>query len=266
MPVMRGPDGKIIEPAGGSAESNEETRRVQRRSVRQPAIPGSGPDDEDTGRTKATRDKAEPPPPPAEQDTGPVRGAARKDDAKASDAKASDDEATKGVGARSMPAEDGGAPKTQILRGPKSKPRKKDDDDKKDTDDGGDDSGGVRDFMEDPVVGWVIVMDGPGKGKSLPLGYGMNSVGRSKTERINLDFGDEQISRTQHAIITYDPRGRKYFVQHGGGKNLTYLNEDDPVLTPMELKGGEDIIIGSTKLRFLPFCGKEFDWQDDSAE
>lgn len=259
MPVMRGPDGKIIEPEGGSAESNEETRRVQRRSVRQPARDGAGPDD-DTGRTKATRDKA---PPQAEQDTGPVRRKAPppRDD------EPDTEPAAKGVGARSVQDEGGGSPKTQILRGPKSKAKSKARAAEKDAEGGDNDlDEGTRDFMEDPVVGWVIVMEGPGKGAALSLGYGMNSIGRSKTERVNLDFGDEQISRAQHAIITYDPRGRKYFVQHGGGKNLTYINEDQPVLTPMELKGGEDVILGSTKLRFVPFCGKDFDWQDDTSE
>lgn len=115
---------------------------------------------------------------------------------------------------------------------------------------------------DDPVVGWVVVVRGPGRGASLPLGYGMNGIGRSKTERVCLDFGDEQISRNQHAVITYDPRGRKYFVQHGGGKNLTYLGDEQPVLTPVELTGGEEITLGDTTLRFVPFCGKEFDWQD----
>ncbi|MGE5147229.1 MAG: FHA domain-containing protein, partial [Candidatus Eiseniibacteriota bacterium] len=118
-----------------------------------------------------------------------------------------------------------------------------------------------KDGMDDPVVGWLVVVDGPGKGISVTLGYGMNSIGRSSSDRVALDFGDQQISRSSHAIVTYDPRGRKYFVQHGGGKNLTYIG-DQPVLTPLELKGGEEILLGETKLRFVPFCGKDFDWRD----
>ena len=116
------------------------------------------------------------------------------------------------------------------------------------------------------MVGWVVVVDGPGRGASLPLGYGMNSIGRAQSERICLDYGDEQISRNQHAVITYDPRGRKYFVQHGGGKNLTYVGNDEPVLMPVELKGGEEITLGATKLRFVPFCGADFDWQDQGGQ
>ena len=120
----------------------------------------------------------------------------------------------------------------------------------------------TNDTMSDPVVGWLVITNGPGKGEALQLGYGMNSIGRSKTERICLDFGDEEISRTQHAIVIYDPRGRKFYVQHGGGKNLTYLNKQ-PLLVPAELHGNEDILLGQTNLRFIPLCGENFDWQNN---
>ncbi|EXJ09086.1 MULTISPECIES: FHA domain-containing protein [Nitrincola] len=116
------------------------------------------------------------------------------------------------------------------------------------------------DYMTDPVVGWVVVVDGPGKGSALPLGYGMNTIGRANC-RVNLNFGDLDISREPHASITYDPRGRAFYVNHGGGKNLTYMN-DAPVLQPLILNGGEVINLGLTALKFVPFCCKEFDWQD----
>ncbi len=115
--------------------------------------------------------------------------------------------------------------------------------------------------MDDPVVGWLVVVGGPGKGRAVQLGYGSNSVGRGETDRIKLDFGDDQISRNSHAVVTYDPRGRKFYVQHGGGTNLTYL-ADQPVLAPTELPALTHIGIGNTILRFVPLCGAEFDWQD----
>ena len=115
--------------------------------------------------------------------------------------------------------------------------------------------------MDDPVVGWLVVVEGPGKGRALPLGYGSNSLGRGATDRVKLDFGDDQISRNGHAVVTYDPRGRKFYVQHGGGTNLTYLGAQ-PVLAPAELSALSHITIGNTALRFVPLCGAEFDWQD----
>lgn len=115
--------------------------------------------------------------------------------------------------------------------------------------------------IKDPVVGWLVVVAGPGRGNALTLGYGLNGIGRGPRARIQVDFGDLEISREQHAVITYDPRGRRFYLQHGGGANLTYLNQQ-PVLMPTELKGDEVIFIGQTQLRFVPLCGADFDWQD----
>ena len=117
------------------------------------------------------------------------------------------------------------------------------------------------DAMDDPVVGWLVIVSGPGKGRALPLGYGTNSIGRGETDRVKVDFGDNRISRSGQSTVTYDPRGRVFYVQHGGGTNLTYV-DDKPVLTPTELAALTHITIGDTVLRFVPLCGKEFDWQD----
>ncbi len=124
------------------------------------------------------------------------------------------------------------------------------------------------DEMNNPVVGWVVVIKGPGQGRAVKLGYGQNSIGRGRTERVSLDFGsnsDSQISRSKHAIITYDPKSKKYYVQTGAGDsvNLTYIG-DTPVLVPTEITGGEHIVMGDTTLRFVAFCGEEFDWQLDN--
>lgn len=115
------------------------------------------------------------------------------------------------------------------------------------------------DFAAEPVVGWLVVVEGPGKGQSVKLGYGMNSIGRGAEERVSLDFGDEEISRHGHAMLTYDSKGRKFYIQHGGGTNLTYLGES-PVLQPHEIKGREIIGIGKTQLCFIPLCGPDFEW------
>lgn len=121
------------------------------------------------------------------------------------------------------------------------------------------------DPMSDPVVGWLVVVAGPGKGRVCQLGYGTNSLGRGESSRVRLDFGDEGISREEHASVTYDPRGRKFYLLHGGGKNLTYLG-DEPVLVPTVLGATQDFSIGETTLRLVPLCGPEFDWQDINAD
>ena len=114
-------------------------------------------------------------------------------------------------------------------------------------------------FMHDPVVGWLVVVKGPGRGASRRLSMGMNNVGRGPKNNIRLDFDDKRISREQHCIVTFEPRARKFYVQNAGGKNLTYLN-DTVVLQPDELLPGSTITIGDTNLRFVPFCTEDFGW------
>lgn len=119
--------------------------------------------------------------------------------------------------------------------------------------------GGAAGASVEPVVGWLVVTDGPGRGRSLQLGYGANAIGRNETERVSLNFGDEEISRKSHALLVYDGKNRKFYLQHGEGTNLTYLG-NEPVLQPTQLHGREMIGVGNTKLCFIPFCGTEFEW------
>ncbi|MDM8543159.1 FHA domain-containing protein [Desulfococcaceae bacterium HSG9] len=119
------------------------------------------------------------------------------------------------------------------------------------------------DFAANPIVGWLVVISGPGQGKAIELGYGMNEIGRSPEVRVSLNFGDDEISRKRHAMLTYDPKGRKFYIQHGGGANLTYL-DDTPLLDIRMLTGGETIELGKTVLKFVALCGADFDWQDQS--
>ena len=114
----------------------------------------------------------------------------------------------------------------------------------------------------DPVAGWVVVIKGQGRGDFRPIYAGMNSVGRDASQRISLNFGDESISREEHAFITYDEEQRCFYLQHGGKPNIIRLGTT-PVLTPMELKPYELIRIGRTTLRFIPCCGPHFSWSEE---
>lgn len=118
--------------------------------------------------------------------------------------------------------------------------------------------------MADPVTGWLVVVGGPGKGRSLQLGLGRNEVGRAATAKVRLDFGDKEISRDAHAFVTYDDEARGWYVHQGGGRNLVRLN-GQPVLEAAALPPRSEIRIGATTLLFVPLCGEHFDW-DDMAE
>lgn len=118
----------------------------------------------------------------------------------------------------------------------------------------------AQDAANDPVVGWLVIVEGPGKGRSLELGMGANSIGRNSTQKIALDFGDSEIHRERHAQLVFDPRSKRFFLQGSAdARNLTYLG-NDLVLMPTELKGGETIMVGQTQLRFIALCGPGFSW------
>jgi hypothetical protein len=117
----------------------------------------------------------------------------------------------------------------------------------------------------DPVVGWLVVLSGPGRGNARRLGYGQNSLGRDKSERVSLEFGDGSISRSKHCFVLYEPRKRQYFVRPGDGANLTYLN-GELLAEPKPLSPADVIEIGATKLKFVPLCGPQFDWGEDSNQ
>lgn len=117
----------------------------------------------------------------------------------------------------------------------------------------------------DPVAGWVVVVKGPGRGAFRAVFVGMNSVGRDASQRVPLGFGDEAISREEHAFITYDEEQRRFYIQHGGKANLVRLGKQ-PVLVPVELKANDLIRLGRTTLRFVPCCGPDFSWGDEIKE
>lgn len=117
----------------------------------------------------------------------------------------------------------------------------------------------------EPVAGWIVVVKGPGRGGFCPVYVGMNSVGRAPSQRISLDFGDESISREEHAFITYDDETRTFYLQHGGKSNLVRLG-GAPVLQPTVLKPNDLFRIGNTTFRFVACCGPDFNWSDEVAE
>lgn len=127
---------------------------------------------------------------------------------------------------------------------------------------GGNKEGGPQETEWDPVAGWIVVVKGPGRGQAVALGIGQNSLGRGADQRARIDFGDDTISRETHAVVTFDPKGGKFYLTHGAqARNLVYLNKT-PVLQFTELKTGDEIEIGNTILRFCGFCSEQFKWDE----
>jgi hypothetical protein len=112
---------------------------------------------------------------------------------------------------------------------------------------------------ESPVVGWLVVVEGPGRGTDYRINAGQNRIGRASQMEIALDHGDSAISSDTHALVIYDYQNNRFFLKHGSGKNLTYLN-GEAVLEPRALNAYDRILVGGTQLLFLPLCSERFDW------
>lgn len=117
----------------------------------------------------------------------------------------------------------------------------------------------ARDPLLGPVVGWLAVIAGPGRGEVLPLNYGVNDIGRGAKARVRLDFGDAMIATDNQAAIIYTARSRRFYLQSVAGE--AWLN-GRLVRVTEELAGGEVLQLGQTRLRFVPLCGPDFDWHD----
>lgn len=108
-------------------------------------------------------------------------------------------------------------------------------------------------------AGWIVVIDGPGRGACFTLQIGVSQIGRGEEQAVRLDFGDTAISRKNHAAVAYDDEQGKFFLGHGGKSNLVRLN-GMPVLSTEELTSGDEVRIGETVLKFVSLCGEDFTW------
>ena len=119
-------------------------------------------------------------------------------------------------------------------------------------------------FEQDPVVGFLIIVGGPGLGAFRPVFEGNNTVGRSADNRVPLDFGDDTISSEAQAYIRYDSNDRSFlFVPNLAKTNVVSVNDKRPT-GAISLKAMDVITFGRTQVAFVPFCGAEFDWSEIS--
>ena len=115
-------------------------------------------------------------------------------------------------------------------------------------------------FNQDPVAGWLVLVGGPGIGAFRPVYEGNNSLGRAKSNRVAIDFGDDTISSEEQAYIRYDSTDRSFlFVPNLAKTNVVSVNDERPA-TAVPLRSMDVITMGRTQLVFVAFCGPEFDW------
>lgn len=113
----------------------------------------------------------------------------------------------------------------------------------------------------EPVVGWLVCIDGPNKGKDYHLWAKINSIGRSESNDVCIE-GDVTISKELHARLAYDSRHNNFQLIPGTSTNNIYLN-DEPIYIPTAIKAYDEIELGDSKMLFVPLCCERFQWDTD---
>ena len=116
----------------------------------------------------------------------------------------------------------------------------------------------------DPVVGWLICIKGPSRGRDYRIRSGRNGIGRSEAMDVQIT-GDDTVSRENHAFLVYEPRKRNFSLRPGDGRGLVYLNGEE-VIQAADIKGYDVIELGETQLLFMPLCGEKFNWDQTKEE
>ena len=118
-------------------------------------------------------------------------------------------------------------------------------------------------YSSQPVVGWLVCIEGKDKGKDFCLHGAKSSIGRHQSSSVVLS--DTRISREGFpALIVYDDRKTHRFYLASGdaaSHNNVELN-GNMLLGQSELNPYDEIRIENTVLVFIPFCGDDFYWKD----
>jgi hypothetical protein len=120
----------------------------------------------------------------------------------------------------------------------------------------------------DPVVGWLVAIDGPCLGRDFRVFCGSNKIGREKDQDVCLS-DDGAVHGEKHAFIIFDLRANQFLFKPGDGRNLVYYDDNTGQPGEDNFKLVHDTIvlepfwvlqIGDSKLVFVPFCGEKFVW------
>lgn len=115
----------------------------------------------------------------------------------------------------------------------------------------------------EPVAGWLVCLEGPGRGRDYRLHMEKNFIGRAPNMDVVLD-GDSTVSREKHAIVIFDPRKKIFWAIPGESSGLVYLN-GDIVNAPVQMNAHDILEVGQTRLALIPFCGDRYSWTKEEA-
>lgn len=114
--------------------------------------------------------------------------------------------------------------------------------------------------QKEPVIGWLVCIEGVYKGESFQLKTGRNFIGRAKEMDICLQE-DASIAEYNQAALIYEPRTKQFIVVPGEVRELCYLNQE-VVLANAVMNAYDVLNVGDISLMLVPCCGKQFCWEE----
>jgi hypothetical protein len=110
----------------------------------------------------------------------------------------------------------------------------------------------------DPVVGWLVAIEGPETGQDFRLHSEKNFVGRDASMDVSLSR-DEAVSRQKHATVVFEPQKQQFWLLPGDESGLVYLN-GEAAYVPVRLNPNDILQLGKTKLVLVAFVNEAFSW------
>ena len=108
------------------------------------------------------------------------------------------------------------------------------------------------------MVGWLVCVEGPGRGRDYRLCAGRNFIGRSFRMSVSI-VEDQQIAQENHASVIYEPIESRFILLSGNGAR-TELN-DVPVSGAADIQEGDRIRLGGSTFDFVAYCKGEKRWE-----
>ncbi|WP_068267519.1 hypothetical protein [Caviibacter abscessus] len=108
----------------------------------------------------------------------------------------------------------------------------------------------------EPVVGWLVCIDGVEKGKDFRIIDQRNFIAINNEIGINILTESTEYSFT----ITYNAKQRIFVISPGNTNEIIYLNKNAIYETTL-IENYNLIELNTIKLIFIGYCGENFNWK-----
>lgn len=114
------------------------------------------------------------------------------------------------------------------------------------------------------LTGWLVCIKGELSGNIYELKKGKTTIGGTDGQDINL-ASDAKVAKSCQAVIEYNPETRRFLASAGDSRELSYVN-GQMVLFDLELHNRDILQVGEESFLFIPLCGEDFAWEEESSQ